>query len=62
MKKRWKKPTNEELLRTARGFMKGAERHHKMVELTGTTPYKPQSSLLDAEKAIDSKRLTWGKN
>lgn len=61
MKKR--KISNKELLRTARGFMRDAPKHSGLVEMTGTYAYRPEkSSLYDAEKAIDSKRLTWGKS
>ena len=61
MKKR--KISNKELLRTARGFMRGAPKHSGLVEMTGTYAYRPEKdSLYDAEKAIDSKRLTWGKS
>ena len=54
--------TNEELLRTARGFMKSAPKHSSLVELTFTTHTPHADSLYNAETAIDQRRLTWGKN
>jgi len=54
--------TNEELLRTARGFMKSAPKHSSLVELTHTTYAPITNSLYNAETAIDQRRLTWGKN
>ena len=55
--------TNEELLRTARGFMNSAPKHSSLVELTNSSAYVPiTNSLYNAETAIDQRRLTWGKN
>ena len=55
--------TNEELLRTARGFMKSAPKHSSLVELTNSSAYVPiTNSLYNVETAIDQRRLTWGKN
>ena len=61
MKKR--KISNKELLRTARGFMRDAPKHSGLVEIgTADFHYQEKSLLYDAEKDIDSKRLTWGKS
>lgn len=54
--------TNEELLRTARGFMKSASKHSSFVELTSSGYVPITNSLYNAETAIDQRRLTWGKN
>lgn len=54
--------TNEELLRTARGFMKSAPKNSSFVELTSSGYVPITNSLYNAETAIDQRRLTWGKN
>lgn len=53
--------SNKELLRTARGFMRAAEKHPKFVELTGTTSAPVVNSLYNAQSAIDQRRLSWAK-